>query len=232
MVLDALRRHDCALTVSQAEAIFPALGLGTDQVAPIAQAMVDAGEAVLTEDGVLTLSPAFCAATSADGQIEPDVPAWIEFELGRAEGCRLSLAELARNAEAQGISADRFDAALLDLASRGRLVPEGSDVVHRDCAPTTGGSMARVEAFGMPGYRAVVALHLTGRRCRLAPADRATAVQEMVSEVAAQLDLGESAPPEALGEIQARIEEVLENPGAAYDLDSPTGDLVLKYCSP
>lgn len=231
IVLDALRSHDCSLTVSQAEAVFPTLGLGTDQVAPVAQAMIDAGEAALTKDGVLTLSPALCAVSSADGPTEPDAPAWIEFELGQAEGCRLPLAELARSAEGQGISADSFDAALLDLGARGRIVPGGSYVVHRDCALITGGSMARVQAFGMPGYRAMVAQHLTGRGCRLPRADRVAAVQEMVDEVAAQLDLGESAPPEALREIQARVEEVLENPGAAYEVDGTTGDLVLTYCS-
>jgi hypothetical protein len=161
---------------------------------------------------------------------------WIEEWLYAAEGCRLSLAELASRAEAQELAVEGFDTALGFLVASGMLAQEGADIVHRlACLPPVpppADPLERVAASDESSVRAALYLHMPAIGCRATPEGRSATVEAMVAQLAPQMRVTEADGPEALAAIRARVEEVLDNPGRAYEIDPGTGDLVSIHCMP
>lgn len=226
LVVGGVRLNGCAMAEEEAGPFFAAMGLPWETVGAVAQELVATGGASLTAEGSLVLSEGLC---------RPAPAAWIEEGLAAFPGCRAPLRDFEAEMESLGLAAEAFDAGLLELASTSRVVPEGTDIVLADCPPGVDlrpDPLARIESFGMPGLRGLVALHLSANGCRVTPAGREETVAEMVAEAASQMALGDPLPQEATAALRTRIEEVLDNPGPAYEIDPGTGDLVLLHCTP
>lgn len=74
LLIDTAIAHGCVITEAVAEAEFPALGLTPDQVGPVAQEMVLAGEAD-NANGDFVLSPDLCGADGAADEAAEDTAA-------------------------------------------------------------------------------------------------------------------------------------------------------------
>jgi hypothetical protein len=159
---------------------------------------------------------------------------WIEEWLYAAEGCRLTLAELAARADAVELRVDRFDVALASLIEAGVVRQEGPDIVHETaCRVRPVPSEAElVESFRGPGFRGMVALRVMAEGCRVPAAGREVWLTAMVAHAVGQMPFAEPPSAEAVAAVRAGLQEVLDNPGGAYEIDSASGDLVMVHCSP
>jgi hypothetical protein len=194
-----------------------------------------AGEASLdAETGLLFARSPLCEPT-------PDLAldtasSWVESWLSEAEGCRRSLSERAGLAEGQGLAPDAFAEATSLLVASGMLRQEGAEVVHLlACRPPDlpADLVERVRQADLAGLRGLLALHLMGEGdCRVSGANRAAVVEAVALQALPQFGLVDPAPPDAVAAIKARVEEVLDNPGPAYQIESGTGDLVMVHCAP
>jgi hypothetical protein len=159
---------------------------------------------------------------------------WIEEWVYAAEGCRLPLAELAARADAVELRVDRFDAALASLIEAGVVRQEGPDLVHETACrvrPVLSESEL-VESFRGPVFRGIVALRVMAEGCRVPAAGREAWLDAMVAHAVGQMPFAEPPSAEAVAAVRAGLQEVLDNPGGAYEIDSASGDLVMVHCSP
>lgn len=188
---------------------------------------------------LLSASGAWAGGTgeTASAPDAADAAEWIEPALGWRPNCVASLSELASEAEKSGHAPEAFDAGILLLAGDGRLVAEGATVRLETalCAGLGGNPelvRQRIEEFGDRSFHGAVALHFIRNGCRVSAADRSGAAEDIAFEVATILALGDGMTEDAMAEIRRRVEEVLDNPGPAYEIDGGSGDLVRLPCSP
>ena len=90
-IVSALMGLDCRMTEEQAARVLSPLGLTEDDTVPVVEAMVEAGEAVLSPDHLtLTLSPALCRADPAPppGETPQEIRSAVAQVLQR-NGCAL-----------------------------------------------------------------------------------------------------------------------------------------------
>lgn len=231
------RAWDCEASVDLLR-LLAVEALGRDPAAfeaALAALAASEGAALDAERGWLVLGPPACEPSA--GFEVSGASAWIEEGLVTAPDCRAPLASLAEIAAAQGLGPDAFAAAASDLVASGLLRQEGADLTHAlacEAPAPPADPVERVRAAEDAGFRGLLALHLMGPQgdCRVRPADRAAVVEAVADAALPQLGLAPPVAPEALDALRARIEEVLDNPGPAYEIDGATGDLVMVHCSP
>lgn len=234
-VLDYARAFDCSADPATLEILATqVLGEAPGAAESAIGTLVAAGEAVGNEFGGIDVLPPLCEP-SADQQVY-SASVWIEEWLYGAEGCRLPLAELARRAEQQDLSADGFALAMGFLVASGLLAQEGGDIGHRlACLPPVpppADPLERVASFDESGLRASLYLHVADIGCRVTPEARGGVVEAVAAQLAPLMDVREADGPEVMAAVRARVEEVLDNPGRAYEIEPGTGDLVALYCTP
>ncbi len=228
LVISLIRANGCAITDADAERVFSAQGVAREVVGAVAQGLEATGEASFGEDGSqMILSEEMC---------RPTAEVFLEQEIGSLRGCRIPLSDLVARAEELFLyDPAEVDAGLAALAAAGKVVPDGAEVALATCAEgpvVEPDPVRRIEAMGAPYWRGLVALHLMRNGCRVTPDARAGLVAELAAAEADKLVLGSPVPPEAVAAAAAGIEEVLDNPGPAYEIDPATGDLVMIHCTP
>lgn len=92
LLIDGARASGCVLTDDYAERTFPPLGLTKEDVRPVAEAMIAAGEAELV-GGNFELSAGLCDAATGATEPPPSPKAEAVLEVFRAHGCVLTEAE-------------------------------------------------------------------------------------------------------------------------------------------
>jgi hypothetical protein len=78
----------------------------------------------------------------------------------------------------------------------------------------------------------MVALRVMAEGCRVPAAGREAWLTAMVAHAVGQMPFAEPPSAEAVAAVRAGLQEVLDNPGGAYEIDSASGDLVMVHCSP
>lgn len=225
--------YDCLLSAETLAAV-AAPRHGAEEARAVIEAMVEAGEAVpVGSRNLLEVRPPLC--TPSPDMAVSGASSWVEQWLFESDACRLPLEELARRAEAEGFAADSFDRALGALVQGGALAVETGDIVHLPCATPPSppaGPLERIEAYGTPGFRGLVALQALRGGCRVPAEGREDWIETMTGVAAAQLDLAPPLAPEVADALRAAIAGVLDNPGPAYEIDPDSGDLVMVPCTP
>lgn len=102
LIIEEAQKTGCVLTEAAAEQIFPAAGLTQEDVRPVAEAMIDAGEAALVGDEFHLLAGLCTATEAAPPPLSPVMAAVVS--VFNANGCLLNDANALDLLAAAGVS--------------------------------------------------------------------------------------------------------------------------------
>ncbi len=227
----ALRENGCGMTDEEARSHFDAAGVPWSEVLDAVRDMSRSGYVLVRPDGgYIGIDPSICHPTPIV------LPAHtVEWVLKLAPDCRLPRQTVERVTLSNGSPREMIDPGIAEMLADGRLSEDGPDLIlaPAQCAEGEPDEPADAITFEVmhPGtFRGGMYDLARDRNCRLPGPDHEGAAREIAAALPHYLLVFGGVLPEGMVALEARVQEVLDDPRGAFAVDSETGEFVLVRC--